>query len=319
MTQHHRNLDESTPAPQALAAYLLFLRDERRASPRTLEAYGRDVAAFLAFLAPHLGGPVHLAHIAALEPADLRAYLAFRRKGDAPLADRSIARAIAAVRGFLRFLERRCGIANVRLGLVRGPRLKPTLPRPIGRDAARAMLQLAGEEQPIAWIAARDVALLTLLYGAGLRISEALALRRESWPADEAMRIVGKGGKERLVPLLPVVGAALDRYVALLPKSQMRDQPLFVGAKGGGLSPRVAQYLVAKLRVRLGLPDTATPHALRHAFATHLLSGGADLRSIQELLGHASLSTTQRYAAVEAEQVLALFDQAHPRAHKKIA
>lgn len=316
--QHLRNPDESTPAPRALEWYLLFLRDERRASPRTIEAYGRDVGAFLDFLAPHLGGPVRLAEIAALAPADFRAYLAFRRKGDAPLGDRSIARAIAAVRGYLRFLDRRCGVVNARLSLVRGPRLKPTLPRPIGQDSAREMLALAGEAQGTPWIAARDVALLTLLYGAGLRIAEALALRGECWPAGQALLIHGKGGKERLVPLLPIVREAMAAYVAICPKSQMRDQPFFIGANGGPLVPRMAQFLVARLRVRMGLPSTATPHALRHAFATHLLTGGADLRSIQELLGHASLTTTQRYVAVEAEQVLALFDRAHPRAHKKL-
>lgn len=318
MTQHHRNLTAQTPAPRALEVFLHYLRDERRLSPLTVEAYGRDVRAFLDFLAPHLGGPVHLAEIASLEPSDLRAYLAFRRKGDAPLGDRSIARAIAAIRAFLRFLDRRCGIANARASLVRGPRLKPGLPRPIGQEAARDMLELAGQDHAMAWIAARDVALLTLLYGAGLRISEALALRGACWPVQDSLLILGKGGKERLVPILPIVRDAMAAYVSNCPKSQMRDQPFFIGAKGGGMSPRIAQLLVARLRLRLGLPDSATPHALRHAFATHLLTGGADLRSIQELLGHASLSTTQRYAAVEADQLLALFDRTHPRAYKKI-
>lgn len=282
-------------------------------SPRTLEAYGRDVGVFLGFLSEHLGEAVTLSALATLEPADLRAYLAFRRRGEAPLADRSVARALAAIRSFLRFLERRYGVENARLALVRGPRLKATLPRPVSESAARELLEAAGEaEEP--WIAARDAAVLTLLYACGLRIAEALSLSAAQGAPGASLRILGKGGKERLVPVLPVAQEALAAYVRLCPYPLHGEQLLFRGAKGGPLSPRIVQLLLQRLRSQLGLPDSATPHALRHAFATHLLAGGADLRAIQELLGHSSLSTTQRYAAVEGSGLLAAFDKAHPRA-----
>lgn len=301
-------------ADTALAAFLAYLREERRASPRTLDAYGRDVASFLGFLSGHLGGEVTLGALAALEPADLRAYLAHRRRGEAALADRSIARALAAIRSFLRFLEKRFALTNPRLALVRGPRLKPTLPRPVSEDAAAALLDAADTEAAEPWIAARDVALLTLLYGAGLRISEALSLTGAALPLGPALCIEGKGGKQRLAPLLPVVRDAIEAYVRLCPFPLAREAALFRGARGGPLSPRLAQLLMQRLRARLGLPESATPHALRHAFATHLLAHGADLRALQELLGHASLSTTQRYAAVEPSRLLEAFDKAHPRA-----
>jgi len=308
-----KNPAESTPASDALAGFLAFLRDERRMSPRTLDAYGRDVGAFLGFLAEHLGEAPTVRSFAQLEPSDLRAYLAFRRRGDQPLADRSVARALAAIRSFLRFLERRHGVANARLALVRGPRLKATLPRPVSETAARDLLDAAGEaEEP--WIAARDAAVLTLLYACGLRISEALSLSGADAELGPSLRIIGKGGKERLVPVLPIAREAVSAYVRLCPYPLPRAAPLFRGAKGAPLSPRIVQLLLQRLRVQFGLPDSATPHALRHAFATHLLAGGADLRAIQELLGHSSLSTTQRYAAVEASGLLATFDRAHPRA-----
>lgn len=314
MSDEPRNPAESIPASGALCAFLSFLRDERRASPRTLEAYGRDVGAFLAFLVEHLGEPPTVQTLSKLEPSDLRAYLAFRRRGDAPLADRSVARALAAIRSFLRYVERRHGVANARLALVRGPRMKSTLPRPVSEDAARELLDLAGEEGAEPWLAARDVAVLTLLYGCGLRIAEALSLTGAAADLGESLRVLGKGGKERLVPLLPIVREAVAAYVRLCPFVLEKQAPLFRGAKGGALSPRIVQLNVQRLRAQLGLPNSATPHALRHAFATHLLAGGADLRAIQELLGHSSLSTTQRYAAVEGSGLLAAFDKAHPRA-----
>lgn len=301
-------------AADALAEFLAYLRDERRASPRTLEAYGRDVSAFLGFLAQHLGGAASLQDLAALEPADLRAYLAHRRRGEDALGDRSIARALAAIRAFLRFLERRHGVENARLALVRGPRLKPTLPRPVSEDGAAALIEAAEAQDAEPWIAARDAALLTLLYAAGLRISEALAISGADLPLGESLRVTGKGGKMRLAPILPAAQTAMATYVRLCPHPIGERDSVFRGAKGGPMSPRVAQMLVARLRAGLGLPDSATPHALRHAFATHLLSGGADLRAIQELLGHSSLSTTQRYAAVEAERLLEIYEKAHPRA-----
>jgi integrase/recombinase XerC len=306
----------AAPAVQALGEFLAFLRDERRASLRTVEAYGRDVGAFLGFLAGHLGEPPTLAAIAALEPMDLRAYLAYRRRGEQALSDRSVARALAAIRSFLRFLQRRHGVENARLALVRGPRLQPGLPRPVGEAAAAALIAAAGEEEPEQepWIAARDAAVLLLLYGCGLRIAEALGLPGTALPLGRSVRVLGKGGKERQVPVLPVVRAAVEAYAHACPFVLAPAQPLFRGAKGGALSPRIVQLRVARLRVQLGLPESATPHALRHAFATHLLAGGADLRAIQELLGHSSLSTTQRYAAVEPSALLQAFDRAHPRA-----
>lgn len=294
--------------------FLAYLEEEKRFSAKSIEAYGRDVAAFLGFLATHLGEPVVVAHFESLTPADLRAYLAARRRGETRLGDRSLARALAAIRSFFRWLDVRAGIANARIGLVRGPRPKPLLPRPVGEDAAAALLADAAEDEDAApWIAARDAAVLTLLYAAGLRISEALSLRGRDHPLPDALRITGKGGKTRIAPVLPVARDAVTDYVAHCPYALDPEGPLFRGAKGGALSARVVQAKMRALRIRLGLADSATPHALRHAFATHLLAHGADLRAIQELLGHESLSTTQKYADVEAERLLAAYDAAHPR------
>ncbi|MEQ1707442.1 MAG: tyrosine recombinase XerC [Terricaulis sp.] len=304
--------------PMAAAALLVqwvaHLRDERRFAANSVEAYERDVAAFLGFLTSHLGGEAKAADLAQLEPRDLRAYLAHRRQGADALADRSISRALAAIRAFFRYLERRHGIANARLSLVRGPKLKRTLPRPVSEEAARALIADAGEAAALPWIGARDAALITLLYAAGLRISEALALTGADRPLPGTLRVTGKGGKQRLVPLLAAARDAVERYAALCPYALTDDAPLFRAARGGPLSSRMAQALMAHLRARLGLPSSATPHALRHAFATHLLANGGDLRAIQELLGHESLSTTQGYAAVEAKKILQAYRAAHPRA-----
>ena len=308
------------PEPDAESgrlAWLDFLKLERRSSPRTLDAYGRDAAAFLHFLTDHLGHAPSIADLGRLAPQDLRAYLAYRRRGDAALSDRSIARALAAIRSFLTFVEQRHGGGDARLALVRGPRLKPLLPRPVSEEAAHAALTIAGLGQAEAWMRARDAAVLTLLYGAGLRISEALALKAGDLPLQDSLRVVGKGGKERVTPLLPAVREAVMRYAELCPFALESDDALFRGAKGGPLSPRIVQELMARLRAQLGLPPSATPHALRHAFATHLLAHGADLRAIQELLGHESLSTTQRYADVENARLMSAYRAAHPRARSK--
>ena len=294
--------------------WVAHLADERRFSAHSVEAYARDVGAFLDFLGQHFGGGVDGAALARLEPRDLRAYLAFRRSGDDALSDRSLSRALAAIRGFFRWLDRRKAISNPRLSLVRGPKLKPTLPRPVSEKAARDLIAEAETAGAEPWIGARDAALITLLYAAGLRISEALALTGADRPLPETLRIHGKGGKERLAPMLPVTRDAIEHYASLCPFALDRAGPLFRGARGGALSPRIAQALMAHLRARLGLPSSATPHALRHSFATHLLTHGADLRAIQDLLGHESLSTTQRYAAVDAEKILAAYRAAHPRA-----
>lgn len=304
----------ATDAENARAAWLASLRDERRLSALTVEAYGRDAAHFLQFLAMHMGDEPRLCDLEALQPQDLRAYLAHRRSGEGALSDRSLARALAAIRSFFRFLEERCGLANARLKLVRGPRLKALLPRPVSEESAQAALALAGALAKAPWVAARDEAVLTLLYGAGLRISEALGLSGGDRPIGATLRVRGKGGKERLVPMLAIVRDMIERYARLCPFALDADGPLFRGARGGALSPRIVQALMERVRVRLGLPDSATPHALRHAFATHLLAHGADLRAIQDLLGHDSLATTQRYADVEISRLLQSYRRAHPRA-----
>ncbi len=301
-------------AAALLADWIAHLRDERRFASNSVEAYHRDVAAFLGFLGQHLGGEPRAGDLAKLEPRDLRAYLAFRRQGPDALADRSISRALAAIRAFFRYIERRRGISNPRLSLVRGPRLKRTLPRPVSEDAACDLIAEANAASSAVWIGARDAALITLIYAAGLRISEALALTGADCPLPEALRIKGKGGKERLVPLLAAAREAVERYMGLCPFALIGDKALFRAARGGAMSPRMAQTLMQRLRGRLGLPSSATPHALRHAFATHLLTNGGDLRAIQELLGHESLSTTQSYAGVDAKKILQSFRAAHPRA-----
>lgn len=295
-----------------LSSWIAHLREERRFSPHSVNAYQRDVAAFLHFLSSHLSGEPSLYDLGALEPRDLRAYLAYRRQGDDALSDRSISRALAAIRSFYRYLERRHGVANARLALVRGPRLKRLLPRPVSEDGARALIADAAADQ--SWIGARDAALITLLYAAGLRISEALSLTGADLPLPSALRIIGKGGKERIVPLLDAAREAVSHYVEQCPYAATEDAPLFRAVRGGAMSARMAQDVIQRLRERLGLPSSTTPHALRHAFATHLLANGGDLRAIQELLGHESLSTTQGYASVEAKKILQLYSRAHPRA-----
>jgi len=300
-----------TAASALLSQWTAHLRDERRFSDNSVAAYERDVAAFLGFLSGHLGGEPSAKDLAELEPRDLRAYLAYRRQGPDALGDRSISRALAAIRSFFRYLERRHGVKNARLSLVRGPKLKRSLPRPVSEGAARNLIAEAANADD--WPGARDAALLTLLYAAGLRISEALALTGGDLPLPEVLRVHGKGGKERVVPLLAAARQAVARYVELCPYAIDEDAPLFRANRGGAFSPRMAQALMERLRIRLGLPSSATPHALRHAFATHLLANGADLRAIQDLLGHESLSTTQSYTSVEAQKILQAYRRAHPR------
>ncbi|MCU0887780.1 MAG: tyrosine recombinase XerC [Rubritepida sp.] len=300
--------------------FLDWLAAERRASPHTVAAYGRDLADLLAFLARHLGGPPDEAALRALRLSDLRGFLAARAAAGAGNATR--ARQLAAVRSFLRWLARGHGEAPAAIAGLRGPRRRPPLPRALSPADAREVTEQIGAvrmtertPQP-AWQAARDAALFTLLYGCGLRIAEALALDiRDAPRAGEsaALRVTGKGGKTRLVPVLPVVREAMAAWLAQRPGAEP-DAPLFIGVRGERLNAAVAQRTLRDYRRLAGLPEHATPHALRHSFATHLLAGGADLRAIQELLGHASLSTTQRYTAVDAEGLLATWRHAHPRA-----
>ena len=301
-------------AREAQAAWLEHLTHERRASPRTTQASRACVSAYLGFLDLHRGEAMTLAGLGTVSAAELRAYLASRRGGDHPLAARSLSQALSAIRAFHRFIDRRLATPNAALGLVRGPRVKPGAPRPVSEDQARGLItEAAGGDGP-EWAAARDQAVLTLLWGCGLRISEALSLKRSDAPLAESLRILGKGGKTRMTPVLPAVREATDAYLAALPFAVAPDEPLFRAQRGGPLRPRHVQATVQRLRGRLGLAERATPHALRHSFATHLLGAGADLRSIQELLGHASLSTTQRYTAVDAAGLLAAYAKAHPRA-----
>lgn len=303
-------------ADGALRAWLDHLAHERRLSPRTLEAYGHIGRLYLAFLQRHRGGDeLRAADLTTITPAELRAHLAERRGGEAALSARSLAQTLAAIRGFHGFLDRRLDLPNPRLALVRGPRVKPSLPRPVSPDQALGLLaEPEADPEADPWEAARDTAVLALMYGAGLRVSEALSLTAADAPLGATLRITGKGAKTRIVPVLPQIGAAVEAYRARLPFGLAPADALFRARRGGPLSPRHVQATVQRLRGRLGLPDSATPHALRHSFATHLLGAGADLRSLQELLGHASLSTTQKYTAVDAERLLAAYAAAHPRA-----
>lgn len=282
----------------------------RRLSPKTLEAYARDLGQFLSFLAGHVGGPVALDALRELRAADIRAFLASRR-GDG-LGSRSLARALSAEKSFFRFLEREGIVAVEALNLVRTPKLPRSLPKALTVAEAKGAIAATAEMEDTPWIAARDMAVLALCYGAGLRIAEALSLTRADLEG-ETLRVTGKGNKTRLVPLIAAVRAAIENYLALCPFPLERETPMFRGAKGGVLSPRLIQLRVAQLRGALGLPPSATPHALRHSFATHLLGRGGDLRAIQELLGHASLSTTQIYTAVDTERLLDAYRAAHPR------
>jgi integrase/recombinase XerC len=284
----------------------------RRLSPKTLDAYSHDIAGLLGFLNIHLGEAVTLDGLQALRLADLRAWLAGRRSDG--VGARTVARAISAARSFFHYLERQCWIENPAALQLRGPKLPHLLPRPVSQAAAIALLDAVELAPSEPWIAARNEAVLCLLYGAGLRISEALGLERSDAPLAATIVVKGKGGKERLIPILPVISKAVDAYAALCPHTAKKEGPLFYGVRGKRLNARIVQLLMQRLRVGLGLPHTATPHALRHSFATHLLASGGDLRTIQELLGHASLSTTQKYTGVDEAQIMKVYASAHPRA-----
>ena len=302
-------------AEQARQAWLQHLAHERRASPRTLEAYGFAASRYIAFLERHRGEGLSVQGLTTVTPAEVRAWLAHLRTGDHPLSPRSLSQSLSAIRTFHRFLDRRLDAPNAAISLVRGPRVTPGAPRPVTEDQAQGLLaEPALDPDREDWEAARDQAVLSLLYGCGLRISEALSLKRSDAPLPDMLRITGKGSKTRMVPVLPAVREAVDAYLALVPQLIDGDAPLFRAKRGGALSPRHVQAAVQVLRGRLGLPASATPHALRHSFATHLLGAGADLRSIQELLGHASLSTTQRYTEVDAAALLGAYSRAHPHA-----
>ena len=299
---------------EAAAQWLDSLATGRRLAPKTLEAYRRDAAQFFAFLQEHLGESPALADLASLRVTDIRAFLAMRRRDD--IGARSLARALSALRSLSRHLLKTRGIEMAALTAIRGPKLPHTLPKPVSADDAADICAGIGlDETGEPWIEARDIAVFTLLYGAGLRIAEALALTaRQADAGGDTLRITGKGGKTRIVPVLPVVRAAIAEYRRLCPYAVDTDKPVFLGARGGPLNPRIVQRTMQRLRGALGLPESATPHALRHAFATHILMNGGDLRTIQELLGHASLSTTQIYTDIDEAHLVAVYRAAHPRA-----
>ncbi|MGD0848938.1 tyrosine recombinase XerC [Bradyrhizobium sp.] len=300
-----------------MTRWLSHLRAERRLSPKTLEAYTRDLRQFLEFLGEHWGAQVTLARFAALEASDVRAFMAMRRGHE--IGSRSLMRALAGLRSFGRFIERE-GVGKVgALSAIRAPKVGKSLPKPIHMAAAKRFAdadERAGETRD-PWIWARDAAVMALLYGSGLRISEALGLKRRDVPlpgAGDVLVVTGKGNKTRMVPVLQNVLTLVQDYVAMCPHPLPAEGPIFVGARGGPLRARIIQLTMERLRGALGLPDSATPHALRHSFATHLLNRGGDLRAIQELLGHASLSTTQIYTGIDSERLLEVYQTAHPRA-----
>jgi integrase/recombinase XerC len=300
-----------------MARWLSHLRAERRLSPKTSEAYARDLRQCLVFLCEHWGARVTLARFAALEASDIRAFMAMRRAGD--IGGRSLMRALAGLRSFGRFLEREGKGKVGALSAIRAPKVGKSLPKPIQMAAAKRLTdadERVGESRD-PWIWARDAAVMALLYGSGLRISEALGLKRRDVPAPGAgdvLVVTGKGSKTRMVPVLQNVLALVQDYVAMCPHPLPPEGPIFLGARGRPLSPRIIQLTMERLRGALGLPDSATPHALRHSFATHLLTRGGDLRAIQELLGHASLSTTQIYTGIDTERLFEVYRSAHPRA-----
>jgi integrase/recombinase XerC len=300
-----------------IAGWLRFLGAERRMSDKTLEAYERDVGQFLGFLADHMGGAPSLKQLAKITPADVRAFMAARRSDGA--GNRTLMRGLAGARSFARYLERDGKGKVGALAAIRTPKLPRGLPKPLAIADAKRMSDVdsrAGETRE-PWIIARDAAVLGLLYGSGLRIAEALSLRRSQAPVPgigDQITVTGKGNKSRMVPVLPQIAKLIADYIALCPHEIPAEGPLFIGARGGQLSPRIVQLAMERMRGALGLPSSATPHALRHSFATHLLARGGDLRAIQELLGHASLSTTQIYTAVDSERLLEVYAGAHPRA-----
>jgi integrase/recombinase XerC len=306
--------DESLILP--MTQWLAHLRAERRLSPKTLEAYARDLRQCLQFLSEHFGERISLSRFSALEATDIRAFMAMRRADD--IAGRSLMRALAGLRSFARFLEREGKGKVGAFSAIRAPKIAKSLPKPLPMDSAKRVTdadERAGEARET-WVLVRDAAVMALLYGSGLRISEALGLKRREVPRageGDVLVVTGKGNKTRMVPVLQNVLRSIDDYVALCPYPLPAEGPIFVGAKGGPLSPRIIQLTMERLRGALGLPDSATPHALRHSFATHLLSRGGDLRAIQELLGHASLSTTQIYTGIDSERLLEVYAAAHPR------
>ncbi|MCT4554056.1 MAG: tyrosine recombinase XerC [Pelagimonas sp.] len=302
----------SPAARDALQTWLAAAKALNGASDNTLRAYQSDVLDFIVFQTLHHAAPQGLAALERISITDMRAWMAALRAQD--VTARSVARKLSAVKTFYRWLAEREGYEPTAVLSARAPKFQKKLPRPLSEDAAKAMIDTVGLQAGEGWVAARDMAVITLLYGCGLRISEALNLKGRDLPLGESLRIIGKGNKERIVPLLPVARRAVEEYLQLCPHPMERESPLFRGVRGGALNPRLVQKVTEKARMQLGLPATATPHAMRHSFATHLLEAGGDLRAIQELMGHASLSTTQTYTAVDQAHLMKIYDACHPKA-----
>ncbi len=309
-----RKADWGLDAYDALHFFLEHLSGERRLAVKTVEAYQRDLSDFLGFLTQHFGTQPNLRTLGNLSARDFRAYLAFRRRGEHPLSPSSLARHLSAIRTFFHYLERRWMLKNDALNLIKGPRVQRALPKALSVEGAKTLMNAGSVDDKLPWIEARNTAVMSLLYGAGLRIAEALSLMGRDFPLGDSLRLTGKGGKTRLVPILPILQKSVANYVHLCPYTLKMDAPLFRGLRGKPLQAGIIQKEIRALRTALGLPETATPHALRHSFATHLLAGGGDLRTIQELLGHESLSTTQRYTDVDAKALMAVHKRSHPRA-----
>lgn len=305
-------LEISPAARDALESWLTAARALKGNSENTITAYRADVLEFIVFLTSHHAEPQGLAPLARVTTPDMRAFLAHLRGQG--VGSRTMARKLSAVKSFYRWLAEREGFEPTAVMMARAPKFQKKLPRPLAEDAAKAMIDTVEMQAADSWIGARDAAVVTLLYGCGLRISEALGLRGRDLPLGESLRIVGKGGKERIVPVLPIARRALDTYLRLCPYDPEPDAPVFRGKRGGALNPRLIQKVTETARLQLGLPATATPHAMRHSFATHLLAAGGDLRAIQELLGHASLSTTQAYTSVDEVHLMKVYAATHPKA-----
>jgi len=302
----------SPAARDALETWLAGLKALSDIAENTAAAYLADVSGFLAFMSQHKGQPQGLGALAQITISDMRAWMAHERGRG--VAARSLARSLSAVKNFYRWLSEREGFEATAVLSMRTPKFQKKLPRPLAENAARAMLETVELQSTSPWVAARDVAVVTLLYGSGLRISEALGLTGADVPLPDVLHITGKGGKDRLVPVINLAREAVNRYVRICPFEMVPDAPVFRGTRGAKLNPRAIQKVMENARMQLGLPSTATPHALRHSFATHLLSAGGDLRSIQELLGHSSLSTTQAYTAVDTARLMEVYDATHPKA-----
>ena len=302
----------SPAARDALQSWLEWQKSLNGAATNTLDAYARDVGDFLAFMSVHKGAAQGIAPLMRLTVSDMRAWMAQARGSG--IGSRSLARKLSAVKSFFRWLSEREGAEISAVLAARSPKFQRKLPRPLSEDAAQAMIETVEFQHENPWIATRDMAVITLLYGCGLRISEALSLNGQDAPLPPVLRIIGKGGKERVIPVIGAARDAVEAYLALCPWPLEPDQPLFRGLRGGRLSPRAVQKVMERARAQLGLPASATPHAMRHSFATHLVSAGGDLRAIQELLGHASLSTTQAYTAVDQARLMEVYDKAHPKA-----